>query len=138
MSFGPVVFIVVLPGNTLSGDITAHIQELVRDGTIRVVDLLFVTKNDAGDIAVIEVGELDDDAYGTWDAVVGEVAGYLTADDAHMVAGSLEPGNSAVLTLVENSWAQRLVAAISDANGSVLISERIPRPVVEELIAQHG
>jgi hypothetical protein len=54
-----------------------------------------------------------------------------------VIAELLDPGSSAVLALIENSWAVQMVKTIQEASGEVVISERIPRPVVEDLIAQH-
>jgi hypothetical protein len=37
--------------------------------------------------------------------------------------------------LFENTWAARFAQAIRNAKGEVLLNERIPRPVIEEVIA---
>jgi hypothetical protein len=36
--------------------------------------------------------------------------------------------------LFENTWAKRFADAVRDANGQVIVNERIPRAVIEELI----
>ncbi len=136
MTFGPIDFIVLrFPGNNFSGEIVPALKAVVDAGTIRIIDLLFLAKNSDGDSAVVEITDLDEDAYLGWDPIVSDISGYLTEDDAMLIADSLEPNSSAALMLFENMWALQLVQAIANANGEVLISERIPRAVIEELVA---
>lgn len=138
MSLGPVDFIVVrFPGTKLSGEITAGLRSLIEAGTIRVIDLLFVVKDGNGVPLVEEIGELDEGDYQGWEPIVSEVSGFMTGDDALLIADALGPNTSAVLVLVENTWAVEMVKAIKNADGDVLVSERLPRAVVEELVAQH-
>ncbi len=51
------------------------------------------------------------------------------------VAASLENDSSAGIMLFENTWAARFAQAIRDAKGEVLLNERIPRPMIEDVIA---
>ena len=48
---------------------------------------------------------------------------------------SLESNSSAALLLFEHSWATEFRDAIVNANGEVLVLERIPRNVVQEMLA---
>ena len=58
MSIGPVEYIAIaFPGNKFSGEIIPAIQELQDAGTIRVLDLIIITKDSAGDITAIELSE---------------------------------------------------------------------------------
>ena len=46
MSLGPIEMLVVkFPGNQFSGEIIPALGELVENGTVRIVDLLFAVKN---------------------------------------------------------------------------------------------
>ncbi|HWV22915.1 MAG TPA: DUF6325 family protein [Thermomicrobiales bacterium] len=138
MDRAPVDFVVVrFPGTEFSSDIAAGLVDLTRAGTIRIVDLLFLVKDERGESRIQELTDLDDAVYQGWDMIVGDVAGYLTDDDALLIADSLQNNSSAVLALVENTWAKEMVRAITDARGEILISERIPRPVVEQLVLDH-
>ena len=138
MALGPVDFIVVrFPGTDFSVDIAAAMNSLIDSGTIHVIDLLFLLKDAQGSVSVKEITDLDDVAYLGWDPVAEDVFGYLTQDDALLLADSLEPGSSAVLVLIENIWAAHMSSLIAQAKGEVVISERIPRPVVEELVRLH-
>ncbi len=139
MTFGPVDFIVVrFPGSQFTGEIVPAMQALIDAGTIRIIDLLFITRDNDGNSAVVEITDLDEDAYLGWDPVVDDVSGMLTEEDALRIADTLEPGNSAALVLIENTWALQMVQAIADASGEVLLSERIPRAIIEELMAANA
>ena len=38
--------------------------------------------------------------------------------------------------LFENTWATKFVEALRNANGELVLSERVPRAVIDELIAE--
>jgi len=59
----------------------------------------------------------------------------MNEEDAYEVAASLENDSSAGIMLFENTWAARFAQAIRDAKGEVLLNERIPRPMIEDVIA---
>ena len=136
MAYGPTDLVVVkFPGSRFSGEIAPALAELVESGTIRIIDLLFAQKAEDGSLTVVELADLDDELYEALDPVVGELAGILSEDDAIQFAGSLDPGSSVALLLFENTWAARLSEAVRNSSGQVLISERLPRSVMEELAA---
>ncbi len=47
------------PGSNFSGEIAPALAELVDKGTIRVLDLVFAMKDLDGNVAVLELEELD-------------------------------------------------------------------------------
>jgi uncharacterized membrane protein len=137
MALGPIELLVVkFPGNQFSGEIIPALGELVENGTVRIVDLLFAVKNKQGDVKVLEFGDLDPDIFGQWDPLVSDVTPMLNEDDARELTASLENNSSAALLLFENTWATRFVDAVSNARGEVVVNERIPRAVVQELTAE--
>ena len=137
MSLGPIEMLVVkFPGNRFSGEIIPALAELVENDTVRIVDLLFAVKNKQGDVKVLEFGDLDPDIFGQWDPLVSDVTPLLNEDDARELTASLENNSSAALLLFENTWATRFVDAVSNARGEVVVNERIPRAVVQELTAE--
>jgi uncharacterized membrane protein len=137
MSLGPIEMLVVkFPGNQFSGEIIPALGELIENGTVRIVDLLFAVKNKQGDVKVLEFGDLDPDIFGQWDPLVSDVTPMLNEDDARELTASLENNSSAALLLFENTWATRFVDAVSNARGEVVVNERIPRAVVQELTAE--
>ena len=136
MPLGPIELLVLrFPGNRFSGEIIPALAELVENGTVRIVDLLFAVKDEAGEVAVLEFSDLDPDITGQWDPLVEDITPLLNEDDAHHLAGALENNSSAGILLFENVWATRFVEAVRRADGEVVFNERIPRAVIEELVA---
>lgn len=136
MPYGPIELLVVrFPGNQFRGEIIPAMEELVENGTVRIIDLLFVQKDANGDLTIIELSELPNEDLEAFDPLVDDVGGMISEDDALIFAGSLEPNSSAGMLLFENVWATRFSKAVRNANGEVLLNERIPRAVIDELEA---
>ena len=139
MSIGPVELLVIkFPGNKFTGEVAPALAELVDSGLIRVFDILFATKDEDGTVTVREMAELDDDEYAAFDPLVEETSGLLTADDVRTLTSKLENNSSAGLLLFENVWATRFRDAVLNANGEVVLNERIPHAVVQELLAANA
>lgn len=134
MILGPVDFIMIgFEDSNISPDVANGIKSLIQAGTIRIIDLIFVEKNDSGQLRIVELHELAEGVYESWDAIVDDMKGMLTEDDAHQLASDLPANRSAVLALYENVWARELSTAILDAKGELLANLRIPRNVISEL-----
>ncbi len=136
MSLGPLELLVVkFPGNKFTGEIAPALTELVEGGLIRVIDILFLYKDEASEMTVLEINDLDDDDYRQFDPVVADLTGMLTAEDAQRLSASFEANSSAVIMLFENTWATKFRDTLVRANGELVLNERIPRTVVDELVA---
>ena len=103
-------------------------------GTVRILDLVFITKDADGNVAGVELGELGD-AGAAFEDVEGEVSELLTDEDIEAAGEELEPNSSAALLMFENTWAPGSTDAIRGANGEVVAFERIPRAAIEEFLA---
>jgi hypothetical protein len=136
MPLGPVELLVVrFPGNQFSGEIVPALNDLVDSGTIRIIDLLFAMKNDEGVVGIFEFDEMGELMTSIFNPLVGEITGMLSREDAEAFANTLEPNSSVGLMLFENVWATRFAEAVRNANGQVVLSERLPRVVVEDITA---
>ena len=126
MAIGPVEYIIIgFPENQFKGEIVA-LADLVESGTVRILDLVFVTKDADGDVTSIEYEDLP----GLGD-IDGEVDGLVSEEDLEMIAEVLEPNSSGLMIVWEDVWASRLAAAIRGAGGVILSGERIPHDIVE-------
>jgi hypothetical protein len=136
--YGPVeIFLIGFDGERPGPDVVNAIVELVDSGVVRLLDLLFVTRSfETGDVVVLEVDEVSD-AYGLPEFELLEV-GIAGEEDVSDFAGALEPGTSAALLVVEHAWARAFAEAMFNAGGAVLRTERIPAPVVNEMVALSG
>lgn len=129
---GPVDYMVVaFPGNDFKGEVVPALAELVDAGTIRIIDLAFVTKDEAGATAALELTQLAADVQAAFDTLGVEVGGLLNEDDLIGAGEDLEPNSSAALLVWENVWARRTAQAIRDAGGVLVAFDRLPHDVVQ-------
>ena len=130
---GPVDYaIIAFPGNKFRGEIAPAIADLIEDGTIRVIDIAFVGKDDDGNTVAMELTELDPDVQQGLEKLGIEVGGLFPEEDLVDIAESLEPNTSAALLLWENVWARNVAQAMRDAGGVLVAFERLPHEAVQE------
>ena len=135
MSIGPVELLVVkFPGNQFTGEVGPALKELVDAGTIRVIDLLFAITDPQGNIAVVELSDLEGAAKGEFDPLVIDQTDLLTHDDARTLAARLGPDSSGAIPLFENTWATKFRDAVLGAGGELVLNERIPKAAVDAMI----
>jgi hypothetical protein len=130
---GPVDYLIVeFPGSKMTGEGLPHLVDLVDRGIIRILDLLFVKKEEDGSVSGIAVGDFVAD--GELDLAVfeGATSGLIDEDDVAEAAGVLEPGSSAALLVYENRWAAPLAVALRRGGGQLIAGGRIP---VQAIIA---
>ncbi|WP_406841365.1 DUF6325 family protein [Streptomyces sp. AHU1] len=128
---GPIDYIVVeFPGNRMTGEGLPILVDLVDRGLIRILDLLFVRKDEDGSVVGMEIADFDGD--GALDLAVfeGASSGLLGEDDIEEAGKALEPGNSAGILVYENVWAAPFAAALRRGGAQLVASGRIPVPAV--------
>ena len=131
MAVGPVdVYIIGFPGNKFTGRIAPAIIELVENGTIRVLDLLFVMKDADGVVTSLKAADVDEEG-AAFLSISTTQPGALGPEDAEEVGDDLPANSSALLVAYENLWVGKLVEALRDADAVVIDSIRIPVDVVE-------
>jgi len=136
MPYGPVELLVVkFPGNRFTGEITPALTELIASGMIRIIDIVFLSKDTDGGVRVYELEDLVSEDYATFDTLVSEVLGILSEADIRDLSQGLAANSSVALMLFENTWATRIRDAVLAANGEMVLSERIPHAVIEEILA---
>jgi len=137
MGIAPVDYIAVaFPGNKFSGAILPEIKKLVDAGTIRVLDLVIITKDEAGNIAAIEASEASPELAASLAALGIEGKNLLGQDDFEDIGEALEPNSTCGLMVWENVWAADFAKSLRDADGILLGQGRIPAAYLEELLAE--
>ena len=137
MSIGPVEYIAIaFPGNKFSGEIIPAIRELQDSGTIRVLDLVIITKDDDGNVASIELNEASPETQATFAALGIENRNLLGQEDFEDIGGALDPNSTAALMIWENVWAERFAPSLRNADGILVANGRIPAALVEEIMAE--
>ncbi|MCX4428035.1 DUF6325 family protein [Streptomyces mirabilis] len=128
---GPIDYIVVeFPGNRMTGEGLPLLVDLVDRGVIRILDLMFVRKEEDGSVVGMEVADFTGD--GALDLAVfeGASSGLLGEDDIEEAGSALEPGNSAGILVYENLWAAPFATALRRGGAQLVASGRIPVPAV--------
>jgi hypothetical protein len=134
MAVGPVdVYIIGFPGNKFSGRIAPAIMELVENRTIRVLDLLFLSKDADGVVTRLEAADIDEGGADYLSIKITQ-PGALGAEDAEEVSDDLPLNSSALLIAFENLWTATIVDALRAADAVLIDSIRIPVDVVEAVI----
>jgi hypothetical protein len=134
MSIGPVDLVVLkYTGDRFTGIPAAQIQSLVDAGFIRLIDVLFARKGADGEVSVLELDELEDEDTGRLEPFVTDKTDLLNHDDLVALTSDWEPRTTAVAILFEHVWARYIRDAVHDAGGEVVLAERIPRNVIDEL-----
>jgi uncharacterized protein DUF6325 len=130
MPLGPVEYLIcAFPGNQFTGELAPALAQLVDDKLVRILDLLFVSKDEEGNILSFEIDQLDELA--PFMDLDGEAGGFLSDEDVEHAAEALDPNSSAVLLIWEDLWASPFAEALRNSGGVVLEGGRIPREVIE-------
>jgi hypothetical protein len=124
---GPVDWIVVeFPGTNLTGEIAPIIKDYETRGLIKVLDLLFLKKDQDGSLEAFEASDLGDSEIGELRGYEKDLAMVLSEQDVAELAQTIEPGSSAAVLVWENLWAAPFGAAVRHAGGQLAASGRIP------------
>jgi Family of unknown function (DUF6325) len=110
---GPISYLIVeFPGNKMTGEGLPLLVDLVDQGVIRVLDLMFVTRDIDGTVTAIDISDIDGD--GALDLAVfqGASSGLLDASDLADAGPAIEPGSSAAILIFENRWAAPFTQAL--------------------------
>jgi hypothetical protein len=124
---GPIDYIVVeFPAGSTSftGAMASELLSLVEAGTIRILDLVVLTKDEAGEVEALEIEDLGD--LGELGQLEGGMAEILALDDIAHLAAAMEPGSTAGVLVWENAWAAPFAVAARRSGGQLIASGRIP------------
>jgi len=124
---GPVDYIVVefpAGASNFTGEMAKELLALVDSKTIRVIDILILTKNENGSVEAMELSDVGE--LGPLQAVEAELAELLAADDVEHLAAAMEPGSTAGVLIWENLWAAPFASAARRSGGQLIATGRIP------------
>ena len=126
-SLGPVDYIVVefpAGASNFTGEMAKELLALVDAGTIRVIDVLVLTKNEDGTVDAMELSDIEE--LGELQAVEAQLAELLAAEDVENLAAAMDPGSTAGVLIWENLWAAPFASAARRAGGQLIANGRIP------------
>jgi hypothetical protein len=142
---GPVDYVVVefpAGASNFTGEMAKELLALVDAGTIRVIDVLILTKNEDGSVDAMELSDIEN--LGPLQKVEAELAELLTADDVVHLAAAMDPGSTAGVLIWENLWAAPFASAARRSGGQLIANGRIPIQAIiasieaDEAVATEG
>jgi uncharacterized membrane protein len=148
---GPVQLLVIaFEGRTFDGRILDELRRLREYDVVRLIDLMFVAKDEQGDVVELDQADLPVKEAEASGALVGTLMGLNvfgeegfsggaaldgvaasrngsmpSSDGVWFLADAIPPGTSAALALVEHRWAIPLRDAIESARGHDLVDHWI-------------
>lgn len=146
MAVGPIQMIAIgFEDFTPTGEILPALTEAIEEGSIRLIDLQFVAKDEFGAVVAMEMSGLTEDETLEFGAVIGGLIGAgaggeegmiegaiegalaaashsygMTVADVQAVAEELAPGDAAAMMLIEHTWAIDFRNAVADAGGFMM------------------
>ena len=152
--YGPIqLYVIAFDDPNFTGRILPELRTIRERGVIRLIDALFVEKDEQGDFIVVQASDLtfeearqfgrllgkmisvgaEDESDETLpeedEAGSGEAFGF-TETDIEDVRDQLDPGAAALLLLVEHIWAKGLRDSIADAGGELVAQGMLTRRLV--------
>ena len=135
MTYGPIDMIALaFESDQLKGEILPALLELAANKIVRVMDLVIVQKDEEGNYEALELEQLDDEIIAFFDPLNAEISGIVQVEDIEAIAEGMEDNTTVGILLFENLWAIRFKEAVHNANGRLLIHERIPDEIVAETL----
>ena len=139
--FGPVQILVVgFQETNFQGQVLDELKRLTDEGIVRLVDLAVVSKDDAGDVAAVELSGLSAEESAELGALLGAMiglgmdgeegmedgaiagaeaaeGGFIGEEEVWSIADAIPVGTTAAVALIEHRWAIPLRDAIRGAGG---------------------
>jgi hypothetical protein len=126
---GPVDYLVVgFPADKadFSGEMASELKALIDSNTVRVLDLVVLTKDADGSVEASELRDADDKEVGELRALERDLAILLAEEDIEEIGQTLEPGSAAAVLVWDNTWAAPFGSAVRRSGGQLVASGRIP------------
>jgi hypothetical protein len=124
---GPVDYVVVefpAEASNFTGEMADELVKLVNSGTIRLIDVLILTKNEDGTVDAMELSDIEE--LGELETLEAQLAELLAEEDVEHLANAMEPGSTAGVLIWENLWAAPFASAARRSGGQLIANGRIP------------
>ena len=126
-ALGPVDYVVVeFPAgeSSFNGEMAEELVALTEAGTIRLIDVLILTKDADGSVDAMELSDIEN--LGPLQQLEAELAELLAEEDVADLAAAMDPGSVAGVLIWENLWAAPFASAARRAGGQLIADGRIP------------
>ena len=136
MTYGAIDFLALeFKNENLKKEIMPALLELVRNGTVRVIDLVIVRKAADGKFQAVEMQQLAPDMLAIFEPLHAEVSGIIQQEDIEMLAEQMGNNTTAAALLFENLWSVKFKEAVLRAKGKLLMHARLLDEDVQEAMA---
>ena len=119
-ALGPVDYLVVeFPAGEakLTGEGLEELLKLAESGTIRILDLIMLSRAEDGSVDALELQDADESELGALRDLLGELAVLLAEEDVEQIGATLDPGTAAAVLVYENTWAAPFGSAVRRSGG---------------------
>ncbi len=128
--------LVEFEGSKVSGKIVPELVDLAQRGIVRFVDIVFIHKDENGNIDTIELNDLEDELYEMFVPMGEHISSLFTTDDLEIAASRIPPNSAATLFLWENLWVANLGKAIQESGGKLVERKQIAPEVVKTFLEE--
>jgi hypothetical protein len=120
MNIGSLEYLVIgLKENQFRSEILPELASLKEKDLIRVVDLLFLSKDAHGGVTVREVKDQIPEALVIYEGFTEDFLELLTDVDIAHLAKNMPPNTMAIVIVLEHTWVFGLTEAVRRAEGTV-------------------
>jgi hypothetical protein len=123
-------------GNRFTGRIMPELNAAREKGIIRIVDLLFLKKDEHGSVTVTDLSDMSAEDAAPYSHLAGEILGLLAPEDIELTASYMPDNSSSAVLLFEHTWAIGLKEAIRDAGGRALTGGLLAPDVLQMVEAE--
>ena len=132
MQLGAVELLVIgFPESHFTGEIAPALADLVDKGTIRLIDLVFVGRDDDGSVIALELSSVDESIREAFAPLLSDSEALIHDEDIADVAEVLDAGSSVAMVLFEHTWANSFRRALVEAGGELIDSFRIAPEAID-------
>jgi uncharacterized membrane protein len=134
-TFGPGELIVIaFPQEQIPETVLSAVGDVLAEGVVTLLDMALVRRTSDDGVEIVDVASLPGPG-AELDVTVTEVSapGLVGDEDLAAIADTVEPGTSALVVLLEHTWARAVTAAIRDAGAVLIGAERFSAEVMNEV-----
>jgi hypothetical protein len=138
--YGPIDYVIVgFKGAAFDGSIVDELSKAVKNGIIRVVDLIFIVKDPKGNVIGGEYADQSNDLkekFGDLKYDYDNAMPLFTESDIGKAGEMMENNTAAGVLVIEHLWAKGLKGAIQKAGGSLIADGRIHSDTVDAAVEE--
>jgi len=139
MEHGPVDVVVLAFGEPkFDGSVLGELARLAGEGTIRVLDVMAVMKDEDGSVITLDIEYQPPEVKEALGFIETGTRGMFDSEDADLLKEGIVPGSAVIALAIEHAWAIGLRKALAGVGGEVAMTVRIPGPIIDDALAEFG